>query len=91
MELPPRPCPCCGSPLAEVRYPRGSYLNYDQWSGTRAGAYYCRQCPGTRGTTGYRYFWSHELPCPASPEEVQCHGDGAARTPRACGESQGDV
>lgn len=70
MESAPHPCPCCGSPLEGVYYPSGSYLNHDQWSASRAGAYYCRQCPGTRGTTGYRYFWSSEVTPPASAEET---------------------
>ena len=54
-------CPRCGKPLKRVRYPSGSMLNEDQFDSQRAGDWYCESCPGDRGNTGYRYFWSNEL------------------------------
>jgi hypothetical protein len=58
-------CPVCKRPLAKVEQDPGSMLNEYQFASVRAGDYFCRHCTGSRGRTGYRYFWLKEtLPSP---------------------------
>jgi uncharacterized protein YbaR (Trm112 family) len=54
-------CPECRNPLEEVKYNSSSVLNEEQFMSIRAGDYYCKNCNGTRGKTGYKYFWKREL------------------------------
>ncbi len=61
-ETTPHPtCPGCRKPLQPVRYSRDSLFNREQFDASRAGDWFCDQCPGTRGRSGYRYFWEREL------------------------------
>ncbi len=53
-------CPDCKRPLEKVEQAYGSMLNEDQFASVRAGDYFCRHCTGSRGRTGYRYFWLKE-------------------------------
>jgi hypothetical protein len=54
-------CPDCTELLEKVYYPSNSMLNEEQFNSVRAGDYYCRNCKGNRGNTGFRYFWESEL------------------------------
>ena len=53
-------CPGCKTPLKIVRQ-TGGMLNADQFDAIKAGDFYCDQCPGDRGKSGFRYFWKSEL------------------------------
>ena len=72
----PQKCPDCGKLLERVRY-EGGCLNEDQFDATRAGDWYCSTCKGTRSRSGYRYFWSRELPA----DEPAVMGAGVADMP----------
>jgi len=52
-------CPECGKELNIV--PSSKCLNPEQYNSTKAGDYYCKNCKGNRGKTGYRYYWKEEL------------------------------
>ena len=66
-------CPQCGEKLEKVKYLSNSLLNFEQWSSIRAGDYFCRECKGNRGKSGYRYYWEAELEkLVASNEPVKC-------------------
>lgn len=54
-------CPECKNELFPVLQDRSSPLNYEQFESVRAGDYYCENCTGSRGNSGYRYFWKKEL------------------------------
>lgn len=60
-------CPGCGGLLGEVVQPSDSPLNEDQWAAERAGDWVCKNCSGTRGVSGHRYFWDFELGLPSRP------------------------
>lgn len=55
-----RICPQCRHPLEVVTQDSGSMLNVDQFASVKAGDYFCRRCTGSRGRTGYRYYWLKE-------------------------------
>ena len=54
-------CPECKGKLEKIYYPSGHYLNFDQFWSQQAGTWFCTRCKGTRGKTGYRYYWDNEL------------------------------
>lgn len=54
-------CPSCGSELQKVFQSVNSPLNEHQFDLIKAGDYYCNKCKGTRGETGYKYYWEYEL------------------------------
>ncbi len=54
-------CPRCAEKLMPVEYHSNSLLNFEQWSSTIAGDYYCNKCKGERGKSGKRYYWKSEL------------------------------
>lgn len=62
-------CPSCGAPLYRVRQSSGSYLNADQFDAVRAGDWYCDKCSGTRGASGYRYYWNSEIAAAPEPSD----------------------
>jgi hypothetical protein len=68
-------CPDCKGPLQQVTCQSFSYLNPDQFDSVKAGDYYCTECKGKRGNTGYRYYWKSEL-TPAPPAETEAEGNG---------------
>ena len=53
-------CPRCGQSLKPVEQESGA-LNDDQFDAIKAGDWYCEHCKGSRGKTGYRYYWDREL------------------------------
>jgi ssDNA-binding Zn-finger/Zn-ribbon topoisomerase 1 len=57
-------CPECGNELQKWMPKSWSYFNSEQQASERAGDYYCTECKGKRGKTGYRYYWEHELEKP---------------------------
>lgn len=54
-------CPKCSNELKRVRQPDISPLNKYQWEAGIAGNWYCDFCKGSRGNSGYRYYWDNEL------------------------------
>lgn len=52
-------CPECGEELNIV--PDSKCLNPEQYDSVKAGDYYCTNCKGDRGKTGFRYYWKEEL------------------------------
>lgn len=54
-------CPKCGLELIPVVQSFNSPLNREQFESVKAGDYYCLNCKGNRGNTGYRYYWEKEL------------------------------
>ncbi len=54
-------CPDCNNKLEKVIQSENSPLNKEQFDSVRAGDYFCRICPGTRGKSGFRYYWGYEL------------------------------
>ncbi len=60
-------CPECGGLLGKVVQSSDSLLNEDQWAAERAGDWVCKKCSGTRGKSGRRFFWNHELGLPPRP------------------------
>jgi hypothetical protein len=64
-------CPECGQPLLRVRRSASSPLNEEQFDAVKAGDYVCEVCRGTRGKSGMRYYWKHEIEAemPTTEEE----------------------
>ena len=52
-------CPECGKELNIV--PSSKCLNPEQYDSVKAGDYFCKNCKGNRGNTGYRYYWKEEI------------------------------
>lgn len=55
-------CPQCGGPLRIP--PRPYWMNPDQWDSTKAGDFYCQQCPprdGRKAQSGYCYWSENEV------------------------------
>lgn len=54
-------CPECDKILKPVVQRIGSWMNEEQFDAVKAGDYYCQDCKGDRGNTGFRYYWKIEL------------------------------
>ena len=62
-------CPQCGTRLSPVRQSYSSPLNEDQFNASKAGDWYCPECPSNdRGKSGLCYWWESELPVAMSYE-----------------------
>lgn len=54
-------CPICNNQLEEVKQSSNSLLNSEQFDAIKAGDWFCRNCRGKEGKSGYKYFWNREL------------------------------
>lgn len=55
------PCPVCGEPLKEIKYPYDCPLNRDQWESQLAGDLFCTCHNNNQGNRPYAYFWKRDF------------------------------
>lgn len=55
-------CPDCGVKLQKVTQSPNSMLNREQFDAAKVGDWFCEDCTSNVTRTGYKYFWTHELP-----------------------------
>ncbi|GMW02629.1 MAG: hypothetical protein AMXMBFR84_37650 [Candidatus Hydrogenedentota bacterium] len=54
-------CPQCDQPVKRVSRSPNSYMTEEQFDAVKAGDWFCDNCSGDRGQTGYAYFWQSEI------------------------------
>ncbi len=79
MKTEPYKCPGCGGKLGHV--PPSKWMNDEQWDASKAGDYFCDECPESVGTastsdTGYAYFNEEHLDATRvrAPQPATCRG-----------------